>query len=89
MASPIYKSMKRWEKASPENKIMSILQRKINHLEKQLKILNINNRLKKIQLNNFSRLMDYLIQNHQVTKEEIKMFLTKKKDDIIKLTEKK
>ena len=88
MASPIYKSKRRWEKATPENRLMSTFQRKINHLEKQLSQLNINNRLKKIQLSNFSRLMDYLIQNHQITKEEIKMFLTKRKDDIIRLKEK-
>ena len=88
MSGSTYKSEKRWNEASPENKIMSILQRKNNHLKKQLNILTVNNQLKKIQLSNFSRLMDYLIQNHQVTKEEIKLFLTRKKDDLIKLKEK-
>ena len=81
----LYKSEKKWAKASSEAKSVSSFQRKINALRKDLERLIFLNRLKKIQLTNFSKLIDYLINNNKVTKEEIKKFLTTKKQTILNL----
>ena len=78
----IHHSKNKWDKASPLSKTSSSFQRKVNNLQKQLREVNVNNRLKKIQLSNFSRFMDYLIKDNRITKEEIKRFLTTKKQEL-------
>jgi len=81
----LYKSEKKWKNASSEAKSVSSFQRKINALKKELDRLIFLNKLKKIQLSNFSKLNDYLIDNNKVTKEEIKKFLATKKQTILNI----
>ena len=55
-----------------------------------MKVVSLSNRLKKMQLTNFSNLVDYLMKHNKTNKEDIKKFLTTKKQAIeeLKLKEK-
>lgn len=81
----LYKSERRWEKASSESKSVSSFQRKVNFLKKDLKAVSLSNKLKKMQLTNFSNLVDYLMKHNKTNKEDIKKFLTTKKQAIEEL----
>ena len=85
MTRSLYKRKEAYKTANPIAKMSSKYQHKINNLKKNLHSIYVYNHLKKIQLGNFSRLMDYLLENNRVTKEEIKRFLTTKKEEIRKL----
>ena len=81
----LYRSKRRWEKASSESKSVSSFQRKINFLKRDMKVVSLSNRLKKMQLTNFSKFVDYLLEHNKTNKEDIKKFLTTKKQAIEEL----
>lgn len=89
MTHSLYESKSRWKKASAESKSVSSLHRRINNLKKCLDEVYTSNKLKKMQLTNFSNLIDYLMERDKINKEEIKKFLTTKKEAIEELKEKK
>lgn len=61
-----------------ENKINSSLQKIINRLRSNCITLGESNRLRKKQIHQFHLLLDKLLQENRITKEEISQFIHKK-----------
>lgn len=72
--------MTKTKKLTTEAKVHSTLTKDINRLRRHGNIQRKMNLLRKIQQRDMSKMIDWLLKEKRITKEELKRFLRRKKD---------
>jgi hypothetical protein len=80
----LHNSEKKWKRATPEQKMESTLQRKLNVAIKFCNSYRMALELRKIEHQNTSIFLQKLLDDGRITKEEIHKFIPSKKEVIEK-----